>query len=52
MAAPNDVADFDGWATVAGIKCSDGRVISHHAFEQNDGGCCASRLAARSRQCD
>lgn len=37
MAAPNDVADFDGWATVAGIKCSDGRVISRHAFEQNDG---------------
>lgn len=37
MATPNDVADFDGWATVAGIKCSDGRVISHHAFEQNDG---------------
>lgn len=37
MAAPNDVADFDGWATVAGIKCSDGRVISHHAFDQNDG---------------
>lgn len=37
MAAPNDVADFDGWATVAGIKCSDGRIIAHHAFEQNDG---------------
>lgn len=37
MEAHNDVADFDGWATVAGIKCSDGRVISHHAFEQNDG---------------
>ena len=37
MVAHNDVADFDGWATVAGIKCSDGRVISHHAFEQNDG---------------
>lgn len=37
MAAANDVADFDGWATVAGVKCSDGRVISHHAFEQNDG---------------
>lgn len=37
MTANNDVADFDGWATVAGIKCSDGRVISHHAFEQNDG---------------
>lgn len=37
MEVPNDVADFDGWATVAGVKCSDGRVISHHAFEQNDG---------------
>lgn len=37
MSANNNVADFDGWATVAGIKCSDGRVISHHAFEQNDG---------------
>lgn len=37
MEARNNVADFDGWATVAGIKCSDGRVISHHAFEQNDG---------------
>lgn len=37
MAAPNEVADFDGWATVASIKCSDGRVISRHAFEQNDG---------------
>lgn len=37
MGAHNNVADFDGWATVAGIKCSDGRVISHHAFEQNDG---------------
>lgn len=37
MAAPNDVADFDGWATVAGVKCTDGRVISHRAFEQNDG---------------
>lgn len=37
MAATNNAADFDGWATVAGIKCTDGRVISHHAFEQNDG---------------
>lgn len=37
MAVLNGVADFDGWATVAGIKCSDGRVISRHAFEQNDG---------------
>lgn len=31
-------ADFDGWATVAGIKCSDGRTIGHDAFSQNDGG--------------
>lgn len=37
MTAPNKVADFDGWATVAGVKCSDGRVIAHQAFEQNDG---------------
>ena len=37
MAVPNAPADFDGWATVAGVKCSDGRVISHRAFEQNDG---------------
>ena len=37
MAAPNDVADFDGWATVANVKCSDGRVIARQAFEQNDG---------------
>lgn len=37
MAAPDKVADFDGWATVASVKCTDGRVISHHAFDQNDG---------------
>ena len=37
MAAPDKVADFDGWATVASVKCTDGRIISHHAFEQNDG---------------
>lgn len=37
MTAPNGTPDFDGWATVANVKCSDGRVISHHAFEQNDG---------------
>ena len=37
MAVPNTTADFDGWATVAGVKCSDGRVIAHKAFEQNDG---------------
>ena len=37
MTAPNEVADFDGWATVAGVRCSDGRIIAHQAFEQNDG---------------
>lgn len=30
-------ADFSGWATVAGVKCSDGRIIAHDAFAQNDG---------------
>lgn len=30
-------ADFAGWATVAGVKCSDGRTIGHDAFSQNDG---------------
>ena len=37
MTAPNGIADFDGWATVANVKCSDGRVIARQAFEQNDG---------------
>lgn len=37
MTAPDGVADFDGWATVANVKCSDGRVIARQAFEQNDG---------------
>ena len=37
MTAPDGIADFDGWATVANVKCSDGRVISRQAFEQNDG---------------
>ena len=37
MTAPNEVSDFDGWATVAGVRCSDGRVIARRAFEQNDG---------------
>lgn len=37
MTAPDGIADFDGWATVANIKCSDGRVIARQAFEQNDG---------------
>lgn len=30
-------ADFSGWATVAGVRCSDGRTIGHDAFSQNDG---------------
>ena len=37
MTAPDEIADFDGWATVANVKCSDGRVIARQAFEQNDG---------------
>lgn len=37
MTTPDGIADFDGWATVANVKCSDGRVISSQAFEQNDG---------------
>lgn len=37
MTVPDGIADFDGWATVANIKCSDGRVIARQAFEQNDG---------------
>ena len=37
MTAPDGIADFDGWATVSNVKCSDGRVIARQAFEQNDG---------------
>lgn len=37
MTTPNGIPDFDGWATVANVKCSDGRVIARQAFEQNDG---------------
>ena len=29
--------DFGGWATVNGLKCSDGRTIMKDAFAQNDG---------------
>ena len=29
--------DFSGWATKAGIKCSDGRTILPNAFSANDG---------------
>jgi hypothetical protein len=31
------VADFSGWVTKYGIKCSDGRTILAHAFKANDG---------------
>lgn len=37
MTVHDGIADFDGWATVANVKCSDGRVIARQAFEQNDG---------------
>lgn len=29
--------DFSGWATKAGLKCSDGRTILKDAFKHNDG---------------
>lgn len=29
--------DFSGWATKAGLKCSDGRTIMKDAFKHNDG---------------
>lgn len=32
-----DTADFSGWATRAGLKCSDGRVILKDAFAHQDG---------------
>ena len=30
-------ADFRGWATKAGLKCSDGRTIQPNAFQEQDG---------------
>jgi len=33
----NEKFDFSGWATRNNIKCSDGRVIKHGAFKDNDG---------------
>ena len=30
-------ADFSGYATRAGIRCSDGRTITKDAFKHNDG---------------
>lgn len=29
--------DFSGWATKFNLKCSDGRTILKHAFEDSDG---------------
>lgn len=29
--------DFSGWATVANLKCSDGRIIAKDAFKHHDG---------------
>lgn len=29
--------DFSGWATVNGLRCSDGRIIRHGAFSMNNG---------------
>lgn len=32
-----EACDFGGWATRNDLKCSDGRVIRHNAFKDNDG---------------
>lgn len=32
-----EACDFGGWATRNDLKCSDGRVIRHDAFKENDG---------------
>lgn len=32
-----EACDFSGWATRNDLKCSDGRVIRHDAFKENDG---------------
>lgn len=34
---PNTKPDFSGWATVYGVKCTDGRTIKHGAFDDMDG---------------
>lgn len=34
---PKQKYDFSGWATKNDLKCSDGRVIRHNAFKENDG---------------
>lgn len=37
MAKNKEPYDFSGWATKANLKCSDGRIIMHDAFKDNDG---------------
>lgn len=37
MAKNKEPYDFSGWATKANLKCSDGRIIIHDAFKDNDG---------------
>lgn len=32
-----EACDFGGWATRNDLKCSDGRIIRHNAFKDNDG---------------
>ncbi len=32
-----EACDFSGWATRNDLRCSDGRVIRHNAFKDNDG---------------
>jgi hypothetical protein len=32
-----EIADFSGWATKAGLKCADGRTIMPDAFKHQDG---------------
>ena len=36
MSKPQEY-DFDGWATKNDVQCSDGRIIRHNAFIENDG---------------
>lgn len=37
MAKPTGDYDFGGWATVHGVKCSDGLTITHDAFKDDNG---------------
>ena len=37
MTVPELKCDFSGWATKNDLKCTDGRVIKHGAFKDNEG---------------